>query len=125
MTKEIGSSLFADLIFNINKSSTITFDVAQPFTVLDQYEECAASGNTPAFEAGIKITVDAKVHVDLTYGVAAQGTLVPPQMTEFGLFADFDATLDGSLSADALASVSGIYYTVCLGIPMTVLLDQS
>ncbi|PSR71280.1 hypothetical protein PHLCEN_2v12794 [Hermanssonia centrifuga] len=94
------------LIFDINKSSTITFDVAQPFTVLDQYEECAASGNTPAFEAGIKITVDAKVHVDLKYGVAAQGTLVPPEMTEFGLFADFDATLNGSLSADALASIN-------------------
>ncbi len=121
--KQIDSSLFADMSFNVDKSSTTTINVSQPFTVLNQYEKCAASHNSPAFEAGIKITVDAKAHADVTYGIVAQGSIVPPKVTEFGLFADFDATLDGTLNVDALASVSGIYYTVCLGVQMTVILD--
>ncbi|PSR71292.1 hypothetical protein PHLCEN_2v12806 [Hermanssonia centrifuga] len=92
--------------FNVDKSSTTTINVSQPFTVLNQYEKCAASHNSPAFEAGIKITVDAKAHADVTYGIVAQGSIVPPKVTEFGLFADFDATLDGTLNVDALASIS-------------------
>ena len=39
------------------------------------------------------------------YGVAVTGTVVPPAFSEFGLFANFDADLDGILTVNTTASV--------------------
>lgn len=73
--------------------------------MLDKTEQCSASGGKAAFTAGLKVGVDAKAVADINYGLAVQGTLVPPKISEFGLVAGFDATIDGVLSVDALASV--------------------
>lgn len=94
-----------DMSFNEDKSLTKTIDVSKNMTLLNKSASCAASGTSPAFEATIVVDVDAQAHADITFGVVAQGSIVPPKMSSFGLFADFDATLDGTLTVEALASV--------------------
>lgn len=37
--------------------------------------------------AGIEIDLDAKVDAQITIGVVAQGSLIPPSVTEFAMFA--------------------------------------
>lgn len=50
--------------------------------------------------------IDAKAHADIGYGIAAVGTVIPPTLSEFGIFASVDASLDGTLNIDANAAVS-------------------
>jgi hypothetical protein len=98
--------LFADLSFNVNKSSTKTIDVDKPFNLLDKTKSCPASGLVPARKVGLTVDVNAKAHADVDYGVVASGSIVPPKVNGFGIFADFDAQLGGTLDIDAFASIS-------------------
>ncbi|KAI0345976.1 hypothetical protein BDW22DRAFT_936994 [Trametopsis cervina] len=95
-----------DLSFNVDKSSTKTLDINQPFTLLDKKKSCPASGLIPARTVGLHVDVNAKAHADIDYGVVASGSIVPPKVSDFGIFADFDAQLSGTVDVDASASVT-------------------
>ncbi len=94
------------LSFNVDKSSTKTLDVNKPFTLLDKTKSCPASGLVPARKVGLTVDVTAKAHADINYGVVASGSIVPPKVKDFGIFADFDAQLGGTVDLDVFASIS-------------------
>ena len=50
--------------------------------------------------------VEPKAHAVVGFGVVAAGTVVPPKITDFGLYASLDGSLNGTLTVDASASVS-------------------
>lgn len=45
----------------------------------------------------------------VTLGVAAAGTIVPPKLADFGLFAGMDAQFEGSLEMKGNAAVRAEY----------------
>ncbi|KAI0689061.1 hypothetical protein BC835DRAFT_1418822 [Cytidiella melzeri] len=94
------------LSFNVDKSSTTSLSVNKPFTLLEKTKSCPASGNTPARQVGLTVDVNAKAQAEINYGVVASGSIVPPKVNDFGIFADFDAQIDGTLDLDAFAIVS-------------------
>ncbi|KAI0340900.1 hypothetical protein BDW22DRAFT_1333399 [Trametopsis cervina] len=94
------------LSINVTKSKTQTLDVDKPFTLFDQSVSCPASGLTPNLHGEIKVAVDAKAHAVVGYGVVAAGSLVPPHISDFGLFASLDGTLNGVLTVNASATAS-------------------
>ncbi|KAI0700589.1 hypothetical protein BC835DRAFT_1304043 [Cytidiella melzeri] len=112
-----------DLYFNVSKSDSQTVDVDQPFTLFDQSIDCPASGDLPALKGEVKvgkIAVDAKAHAVIGYGVIAAGTIVPPQLSNFGLFATLDGSLNGVLTVNASATAtldSGKIQVFQVGIP--------
>lgn len=57
----------------------------------------------------IRAGVDAIAHADIYYGVVAVGSLVPTNFTDFGVLANFDAFLNGSLTISAQALVSRVF----------------
>ena len=94
------------------------------FPVLEEKISCPASGPIPAINGSIKAAVLTKTHAVVQIGVAASGTIIPPKLDEFGLFAGtanrnikvplnvfmssqigLDATLGGTLDLSASASV--------------------
>ncbi len=52
--------------------------------------------------------VEPKAHAVVGFGVVAAGTVVPPKITDFGLYASLDGSLNGTLTVDASASVSSV-----------------
>ena len=89
-----------------SKQTTLQFD--KSFNLFDQSISCPASGDIPAFTGEVKADVEAKLNGTVNYGIIAAGTIVPPALSEFGLFANFDATLDGILTIDTTATVRAI-----------------
>jgi hypothetical protein len=65
-------------------------DIQKSFDLLDLTVNCGVLGD-------LNMGVDANVHVhaDITLGILATGTLIPPKISSFGL----TSTLDGSLGA--------------------------
>ena len=66
---------------------------------------CPAAGAFPAFSGGIHVGVEGKANVAVAYGIAAAGTIIPPWIDDFGIFANLDAQLDGILNVNANANV--------------------
>jgi len=75
--------------FNVDKTTTLPpFDLDKKFNLVNQEIDCSAAiaGNSSVGVNGkVTVDVDAKVHAVVSVGVAATGTIVPPQMDEFGL----------------------------------------
>lgn len=80
-------------------------DVSNTFPIFSQSISCPAAGDLPAFDASLNADVVAKAHAVVTLGVAAAGTIVPPKLTDFGLFAGMDAQFEGSLEMKGNAAV--------------------
>lgn len=57
-----------------------------------------------ALTASVSVDVDGKADANVTLGVAASGTIIPPKLTQFQVFADFTADLDGTLTLTADAT---------------------
>ncbi|KAF5370996.1 hypothetical protein D9615_010020 [Tricholomella constricta] len=70
-------------------------EVSKSFPIFSKSLACAGP---PAFDASIKADVDTNARAVITLGVAAAGTIVPPKLTDFGLFAGMDASLEGTLN---------------------------
>ncbi|KAF8186252.1 hypothetical protein BJ912DRAFT_467768 [Pholiota molesta] len=86
--------------FNVNKSTTLPpFDIDQPFNLVNQTVSC------PPVAATVKIDVNAKTHAVATIGVAASGTILPPNVDSFAVIVGLDASIDGTVTM--LADVSG------------------
>jgi hypothetical protein len=66
--------------FNVNKSTTLPpFDLDKPFNLVDQSVSC------PPVKATVKIDVDAKAHAVASIGLAASGTILPPNVESFAV----------------------------------------
>jgi hypothetical protein len=59
--------------------------------------------------SGLCVTtaVNAKAHTTVGYGIVAAGSLVPPKLSNFGLFASMNGSLDGVMTVNASATVRG------------------
>lgn len=87
--------------FNYTRSNTLPpISVQKAFTPFDQSISC------PNFTAEVRIDVSASAVAEISYGIAAVGKLIPPELTEFGIFAGLDAELDGNLKLASTATVS-------------------
>lgn len=94
------------LSLNVDKSFTETLDLDKKINVLDKSKLCLPSGLTPARKIGLKVDAETQAHVDVNYGVVSNGSIVPPKVDNFCIFADFDAALDGILDIGAYASIT-------------------
>lgn len=92
----------------------LPIDISKDFPILDQSLSCSG------FSASVKADAVAKAHAVISIGVATAGTIVPPNLSEFGLFVGMEATLDGTLSLAGSASGtadSGLIDLFSVGIP--------
>ncbi|KAM6495268.1 hypothetical protein JOM56_009891 [Amanita muscaria] len=82
--------------FNVNKS--VTFDpinISKNGTVFRTTIDC------PPLTPGIEVDMDAKVHAQVTLGVAASGTITPPSVEDFGVLAMLSADVSGTITLQA------------------------
>ncbi|EJD01946.1 uncharacterized protein FOMMEDRAFT_108994 [Fomitiporia mediterranea MF3/22] len=87
-------SFFDD--FNKTKSTDLSpINIDNKFNIFNTTLPCSAGE-----QARLSVDVDAKVNAQVTIGVVLAGSLTSG-VTEFGLFADVSAVLDGGLSIDA------------------------
>lgn len=93
---------------NFDKSVTKdlpAINVDETFPIFEQSIACPANGAIPAFDASLKADVNGKVNAVITLGAAASGTIVPPKLDDFGVFAGLDADLSATLTLSGSASV--------------------
>ncbi|KAG2004239.1 hypothetical protein CC2G_002816 [Coprinopsis cinerea AmutBmut pab1-1] len=99
----------------VDESTTLPpLTLDKTFTLVDQQLTC------PPLDGRLKIDVDAKARAVATIGVAAEGTIVPPRITDFAVITTLDGQIDGAvdLSAGLTGSIdSGKIKLVELGIP--------
>ena len=93
--------------FNITENTNKQpINLDKKFNIFNQSISCPASGAIPAIDAGVSVDVEAKAQFTVDYGFAAVGSVIPPKLTDFGLFADFDGSLDGILNLNANAGAT-------------------
>lgn len=93
--------------FDFNKTGTIPIiDFARNFTLFDDTLPCPSANGRPAYTGTFESDVQAKAHARITVGVAAAGTIIPPDITEFGVFAAAEADFSGILTMSGSAIVS-------------------
>jgi hypothetical protein len=76
--------------FSKNLSTTLpSIDVNKDFTLLDANVDCSGSvgGASGGISANIKSDLLAQAHAVVTIGAAANGTIIPPLIHDFVLFA--------------------------------------
>ncbi|KAK0200045.1 hypothetical protein DFS33DRAFT_1267849 [Desarmillaria ectypa] len=93
----LGSVLDNDVDFDQNFDVPVNVD--QAFNLLNESVSCQP------IDAKLNINVAVKAHALATLGVSASGTIVPPNINDFAIRANLDATLDGAI--DLLADVTG------------------
>ncbi|KAF9033940.1 hypothetical protein BDZ89DRAFT_1130813 [Hymenopellis radicata] len=82
-----------------SNSFDIPFDVDQTFNLVNESVDC------PPITAKLNIDVQAKAHAVASIGVAASGTIIPPNIDTFGIIATLNAELAGGI--DLKADVAG------------------
>ncbi|KAF5371015.1 hypothetical protein D9615_010015 [Tricholomella constricta] len=96
-----GPSSFIDDAFNyfnsFDESATKALPPVEVSKSFPFFSESIPCDGPPAFNATMKADVDTNAHTVITLGVAAAGTIVPPKLTEFGLFTGMDGTFGGTL----------------------------
>ncbi|EIM91796.1 uncharacterized protein STEHIDRAFT_46336 [Stereum hirsutum FP-91666 SS1] len=77
-------------------------------TLISADVPCSASVASPTFsagpvsaQAGVEASVDVNLDAQIQVGIVAAGSLIPPKITELGLTADFNASIDGKLNLEA------------------------
>jgi hypothetical protein len=109
--------------FSKNLSTTLPpIDVNKDFTLLDANVDCSGSvgGASAGISANIKSDLLAKAHAVVVIGAAANGTIIPPLINEFVLFATLNADINSTLTINGTASGfidSGIKTVFEVGIP--------
>lgn len=93
----LGSVLDNDV--HVDQTFDVPVNVDQTFNLLNESVSCQP------IDAKLSINVAAKAYALATLGVSASGTLVPPNINDFAIRANLDATLDGTI--DLLADVTG------------------
>ncbi|KAG5638045.1 hypothetical protein H0H81_002165 [Sphagnurus paluster] len=69
-------------------------DYSKNFPLLSQSISCPGP---PAYGGSVNADLNTNIHAVISLGVAAVGTIVPPQITEFGAFVGLDADLRATL----------------------------
>ncbi|KAH9855724.1 hypothetical protein C2E23DRAFT_723644 [Lenzites betulinus] len=118
----INSATFTGVIHGFDKNLTANspININENFPVFDQSIDCPQKGNVPGFSGEVKIDLNTKITGNVVYGIAAAGKLIPPEITEFGLFVDLDADILATLGLDATLTGtldSGKHEAASVGIP--------
>ncbi|KAJ7171269.1 hypothetical protein C8R46DRAFT_866932, partial [Mycena filopes] len=106
---------FNDFDDSVTKSLP-PIDVDKQFPVFSQSITCPS----PAVSAAISVDVDAKAHAVISLGMTAVGTIIPPKLDQFGVFAGLDATMTGTMTLKGSATGkidSGVVNVFQTGIP--------
>jgi hypothetical protein len=76
-------------------------DVNKSFNLITADVDCGKLGS-----AQMKVDADVKAHADISLGILAAGTLIPPKVKTFSLQAGLNADINGAITVAASASVS-------------------
>ncbi|KAJ7770742.1 hypothetical protein B0H16DRAFT_1306404 [Mycena metata] len=98
---------FNDFDDSVTKSLP-PIDVDKQFPVFSQSISCPS----PAVSASVSVDVDAKAHAVITLGMSAVGQIIPPALSEFGVFAGLDASMSGTMTLKGSATVGVPYWNI-------------
>ncbi|OBZ79357.1 hypothetical protein A0H81_00033 [Grifola frondosa] len=98
---DIKSALESFASFDKNISASTPLEFSEPINLFNVSVNCTQNGLVPGFAGSVSVDLDPEIDATITYGVAVAGSLIPPSITEFGLFARLDGTLNGTLSLDS------------------------
>ncbi|KAJ7606690.1 hypothetical protein FB45DRAFT_807591 [Roridomyces roridus] len=76
-----------------------------PIAIHDTFPLVTASINCQSFTASISAGFTADIHANASLGLIVAGTVIPPEITQFEIFAGLDASVGGTL--DVLATATG------------------
>ncbi|KAJ7929627.1 hypothetical protein B0H13DRAFT_1964126 [Mycena leptocephala] len=85
---------------------SVTKSLPRPLDLDKQLPVFSQSITCPDLSASVSVNVDAKAHAVVSLGMSAVGTIIPPKMSAFGVFAGLDADLTGTLTFAGTASGS-------------------
>ncbi|KAJ7150476.1 hypothetical protein C8R43DRAFT_494845 [Mycena crocata] len=91
-------------------------DVDKKLPLFSQSISCPA----PAVSASISADVEAKAHAQVSIGMSAVGKIIPPSLSEFGVFVGLNADMSGTmlLKGSATGKIdSGLIDVFSVGIP--------
>ncbi|TDL21133.1 hypothetical protein BD410DRAFT_750102 [Rickenella mellea] len=91
----IGAIKNADSFNKTISSNLPPIDINKSFPVFSSSLSCGGKSAT------IDINANAKAHAQVTLGVVAAGTLIPPKLSEIATYTGVTANLDGTLSINA------------------------
>jgi hypothetical protein len=109
--------------FSKNLSTTLpAINVNKDFTLLNANVDCSGSagGASAGISANIKSDLLAQAHAVVSIGAVANGTILPPAIKDFALFANLNADIDSTLTINGTASGSldsGVKTVFEVGIP--------
>lgn len=84
--------------------------INQNFPIIKKSFSCDIPGDgSPSVKGSLEASIDASIHAVVQVGVAAEGTIIPPRIDSFGLFAALEADISGTLNIVASAAVSPIF----------------
>ncbi|KAG5642839.1 hypothetical protein DXG03_002045 [Asterophora parasitica] len=92
----IGHAL--EKLHSFDKSVTTTvplLDISKNYPLFSKSLSCAGP---PPFNASIGANADVNAHANISLGVAAVGTIVPPKLTQFSAFVGLDADIRNSIT---------------------------
>ncbi|KAL0065903.1 hypothetical protein AAF712_007026 [Marasmius tenuissimus] len=96
-------------LFDFNQEQTKTLppiELDKTFNIFDLSISCPAQGPIPAFDASLKADAAAKTRANVSIGVVAVGTIIPPNLSELSLFSNLDADTVGTLRLVGSADVT-------------------
>ncbi|KAJ3547983.1 hypothetical protein NM688_g5348 [Phlebia brevispora] len=100
------NSILQDLSFNKEASTSKNVNIDKSLTILDLSQECSNEEYGVSFEAKIEVAAEVQANADVTFGVVAQGSIIPPSLDRFGVYSTFNADFEGTLTAEAAGQVS-------------------
>ena len=92
----------------VDKQQTLPFDEKK--NLFNDTLKCPLGSSGADFTGTVSVDVEAKGSIAVDYGFAAVGSVIPPHLDDFGLFAQFSGSLDGILSADVNLQVQKASY---------------
>ncbi|KDQ51373.1 hypothetical protein JAAARDRAFT_41224 [Jaapia argillacea MUCL 33604] len=106
--------------FNNSLSQKTNVNVDKDLPVFSGSVNCPAVGKIPALAASVNVDLSTRSNASIVYGVVVTGTLVPPQISDFGLYANLNGDINGVLNVKASATGtidSGVKTLFEVGIP--------
>ncbi|KAJ8486964.1 hypothetical protein ONZ51_g4473 [Trametes cubensis] len=105
---------------NKSKTGASPINFSKKISLYQQNMSCPQSGKRPAFTGKFSVSVEPSVNGNVSYGVTAVGSIIPPRLDEFGFFVGLDATVATILAVDASLTgslSSGSIPLVSVGLP--------
>ncbi|KAJ8519992.1 hypothetical protein ONZ45_g3122 [Pleurotus djamor] len=81
--------------FDANPKISKALDFQQHLDLLNLHQTCGNSSLT------LNVAVDGKAHADISAGIVATGTIIPPHFDKFGAYAGLSADVEAKLHVDA------------------------